>query len=151
VVARDGQANQTLRDVIAAADDEADTGARSASVPLIAFDGGRHVAHVLPLAGARRRAGIAYASVAAVLVRRAVLESPSPPDVISNAYNLTPTELRVLMAIVEVGGVPEVAGALGIAETTVKTHLSRVFQKTGAVRQADLVKLVAGFASPVGR
>jgi hypothetical protein len=47
------------------------------------------------------------------------------------------------------GAVPEVAAALGVADTTIKTHLSRVFEKTGATRQADLVKLVAGFSSPV--
>jgi hypothetical protein len=29
------------------------------------------------------------------------------------------------------GGVPEVAEALGIAETTVKTYLGRTYQKTG--------------------
>ena len=29
-----------------------------------------------------------------------------------------------------------------------KTHLGRIYEKTGAVRQADLVKLVAGFAIP---
>jgi DNA-binding CsgD family transcriptional regulator len=48
-----------------------------------------------------------------------------------------------------VGGVPETAEALGIAETTVKTHLSRLFAKTGASRQADLVKIVAGFSNPL--
>jgi DNA-binding NarL/FixJ family response regulator len=57
--------------------------------------------------------------------------------------------LRVLLAIVDVGGVPESAVALGIAESTVKTHLGRLFVKTGARRQADLVKIVAGFASPL--
>jgi len=57
--------------------------------------------------------------------------------------------LRVLLAIVEIGGVPEVAEALGVAETTVKTHLGRLYQKTGAGRQADLVKLVAGFSNPL--
>jgi DNA-binding CsgD family transcriptional regulator len=31
----------------------------------------------------------------------------------------------------------------------VKTHLHRVFAKTGASRQADLVKLAAGFSSPL--
>jgi DNA-binding CsgD family transcriptional regulator len=31
----------------------------------------------------------------------------------------------------------------------VKTHLSRLFEKTEAARQADLVKLVAGFATPL--
>jgi DNA-binding NarL/FixJ family response regulator len=39
-------------------------------------------------------------------------------------------EVTVLFAIVDVGGVPEVARALGIAPTTVKTHLLRVFAKT---------------------
>ena len=53
------------------------------------------------------------------------------------------------MAIVEVGGVPETAEALGVAETTVKTHLYRLFDKTGVSRQADLVKLVAGFSNPL--
>ena len=62
---------------------------------------------------------------------------------------MTPTELRVLLAIVGVGGVPEVATALGVAVTTVKTHLGRLFEKTGATRQADLVKLVAGYATPL--
>lgn len=56
-------------------------------------------------------------------------------------------ELRVLFAIVEVGGVPQVAEVLGIAASTVKTHLGRVYEKTGAARQVDLVKLVAGFSS----
>jgi DNA-binding CsgD family transcriptional regulator len=64
-------------------------------------------------------------------------------------YKLTPAELRVLLAIVDVGGVPEVAAALGVAVTTVKTHLNRLFEKTGVGRQADLVKLVAGFSTPL--
>jgi DNA-binding CsgD family transcriptional regulator len=81
-------------------------------------------------------------------VRKAALEGPSPPEAIAKAYRLTPSELRVLLAVVEIGGAPEVATALGVAETTVKFHLRRLFEKTGAKRQADLVKLVAGFASP---
>ncbi len=74
---------------------------------------------------------------------------PRLPEIIASTYRLTPTELRVLLAIVEIGGVPEVAEALGIGETTVKTHLGRVYGKTGAGRQADLVKLVAGYSSPL--
>jgi len=31
----------------------------------------------------------------------------------------------------------------------VKTHLQRLFAKTGATRQADLVKLAAGCANPL--
>ena len=54
------------------------------------------------------------------------------------------------MMIVNVGGVPEVAPVLGVSETTVKTHLQHIFDKTGARRQADLVKLVAGYMGPLG-
>ena len=83
---------------------------------MTARDGERHVAHVLPLtSGARRRAGATYAAVAAVFVHKAALEAPAPQEVIAKLYKLTPTELRVLLAIVEVGGVPEVAEALGVS------------------------------------
>ena len=117
---------------------------------LAARDGTRHVAHVLPLtSGARRRVGTTLAASAALFVHKAALDTPSPPEVIAKAYQLTPTELRVLLAIVEVGGVPEVAEALGVAGETVKTHLARLYRKTGARRQAELVKLVAGFTNPL--
>ena len=55
------------------------------------------------------------------------------------------------MAIVNIGGVPETAETLGVAESTVKTHLHRIFGKTGTSRQAELVKLVAGFAGPLSQ
>jgi DNA-binding CsgD family transcriptional regulator len=42
-----------------------------------------------------------------------------------------------------------VAEALGIGEATVKTHLQHLFAKTDTSRQAELVKLVAGFANPL--
>jgi DNA-binding CsgD family transcriptional regulator len=73
---------------------------------------------------------------------------PSTPEIIADIYRLTRTELRVLLAIVSVGGVPRVAQALGIAESTVKTHLGNLFEKTGATCQADLVRLVARFSYP---
>jgi hypothetical protein len=32
----------------------------------------------------------------------------SPPQAIAEAYKLTPTELRVLLAVVEAGGIPNI-------------------------------------------
>lgn len=132
---------------------DAAVGTKGIAVPLSARDGDHYVAHVLPLtSGARRRAGTNYAAVAALFVHKAALDAPSPAEAIAKLYHLTPSELRVLLAIVHVGGVPEAAEALGVGEATVKTHLHRLFGKTGATRQADLVKLVAGFSNPlVGR
>jgi len=151
IVAREAKVDQTLRELFAAAGaGDAAIGTRGIALPLVARDGSHYVAHVLPLtSGARRLAGIAYSATAALFICRVAAEVRSPPEVIARAYNLTPTELRVLLAIVDVGGVPESAVALGIAESTVKTHLGRLFVKTRARRQADLVKIVTGFASPL--
>lgn len=121
-----------------------------ASVLLSAQAGEPFVAHVLPLIeGARRRTGSAYMAVAAVFVQKASFDLPSSREVIARSYKLTPTELRVLFAIVQEGGVPKVSEAMGISVATVRTHLRRLFAKTGTDRQADLVKLVAAYANPL--
>ena len=144
----DRKADALLQQALAAASDGgAGIGVRTAALPLTARDGDHYVAHLLPLtSGARRRAGIAYDATAAVFVRKAALECLPSPDVIADVFNLTPTELRVLLAVVEVGGIPQIATVLGVADSTVKTHVGRLFNKTGTSRQADLVKLVAGYS-----
>jgi DNA-binding CsgD family transcriptional regulator/PAS domain-containing protein len=146
LVARDTKINRTLQDIFANSGDLR----KGIALLLTAQERECYIAHVLPLAAAaRRRAGAHGTAAAAVFVRRATLEIPSSPDVIRRAYQLTPTELRVLLAIVNIGGIPEVATALGVADTTIKTHVGRLFEKTGAGRQADLVKVVAGFSTPL--
>jgi DNA-binding CsgD family transcriptional regulator/PAS domain-containing protein len=144
------QTDQTLADIFATASNgDAAIGLKGIALPLAAGDGEHHVCHVLPLtSGARRRAGTNYAAVAALFVRKAALATPSIPEAIAKAYKLTPTELRVLLAIVEIGGVPEVADALGVSTETVKTHLGRVYTKTGARRQVDLAKITLAFVQP---
>jgi DNA-binding CsgD family transcriptional regulator/PAS domain-containing protein len=151
LVASDAPINEALREILGAAEaGDVVVGIKGIALPMSAHDGERYVAHVLPLtSGARRRAGLAYNAVAALFVRKAAVGAFSPPAVIGELYKLTPTELRVLLAIVDIGGAPEVAAALGVAVTTIKTHLSRLFEKTGVGRQADLVKLVAGFSTPL--
>jgi DNA-binding CsgD family transcriptional regulator len=151
LVASDPQIDRTLRDVFATAGQgDAALGIRGIAVPLTGREGDRYVAHALPLmSGARRRAGIVYTATAALFVRKASLAVASVPGAIGSAFKLTPTELRVLLAVVEVGGIPEVAMAFGVADSTVRTHVSRLFEKTGAARQADLVKLVAGYTTPL--
>jgi DNA-binding CsgD family transcriptional regulator len=151
LAAIDAQADRALCDLVASAENgDAALGARGVSLPLSSRGGERFVAHVLALtAGARRKAGIAHSAAVAVFIRKTELDLPHPLEVISNAYRLTPSEMRVLMLIVQIGGVPEIAPVLGVSETTVKTHLQHVYEKTGTQRQADLVKLVAGYMSPL--
>jgi DNA-binding CsgD family transcriptional regulator len=147
----DATAARALKEIVAAASkgDHA-AGIKGIAVPFTGRDGEPYAAHVLPLTtGMRRRVQAHYSAVAAVFIRKAEIETPSPPEVIAKHYQLTPTELRVLLAIVEIGGVRETSDALGVSESTVKTHLHRLFSKTGTSRQADLVKLVASFSSPL--
>jgi len=151
LVAGDARTDRTLQEVFAAAGrgDKA-LGAKGIAVPLTGEDGARYVAHALPLgSGARQRAGTAHTAAAALFIHRAMPAIPARPEVIGEAFKLTPAELRVLLAIVELGSVSEVAAAFGLGDATIRTHVSHVFEKTGAKRQADLVKLVTGYATPL--
>lgn len=152
LVVADVAANHTLHDIFMNAEGgDVAVGTTGIAVPLSSRAGEHYVAHVLPLTcGARRKAGRDYSAVAAVFVRKAALDPPRPLETIAGTFKLTPAEMRVLMLIVEIGGVREVASVLGLSEATVKTHLQHVFDKTTTKRQADLVKLIAGYMSPLG-
>jgi DNA-binding CsgD family transcriptional regulator len=126
----------------------------SIALPLGRCDGERYVAHVVALASGvmQRVIGTANKAVAALFVRKASLQAHCSVELIAKVYKLTRSETRVLLAIIEVGGVPETADALGIGESTARTHLYRIFSKTGVSRQADLVRLAAEFSDPlIGR
>jgi DNA-binding CsgD family transcriptional regulator len=147
LVARNGQANHDLREIVA--NGGVGMAAGSGEFSLAAHDEGRYVAHLLPLTSVVRNGTKAPSkAVAAVFVHKAELDGQSYGENVARAFGLTPAELRVLLAVVDVGGVPETSQTLGVAETTVRTHLYRVFAKTGASRQADLVKLAVGFSNP---
>jgi DNA-binding CsgD family transcriptional regulator len=131
---------------------DANFAAHGVAVPLAGINGQNHVAYILPLTSrARQRTGVGYAAAVAMFVCKAQVESPPVPEVIAKLYRLTPSELRVLLALFDAGGVSEIAEVLGISEATTRTHLHRLFTKTGTKRQADLVKLVAGFAGPLAK
>jgi DNA-binding CsgD family transcriptional regulator/PAS domain-containing protein len=150
LAANDVGAEQALHEVFLAAGSDVAVGVKGIGVPLTAREGERYVAHVLPLtSGARRKAGASYAATAALFVHKAALEAPSPPEVIAKTYKLTPSELRVLLGIVQLGSVPETAATLGLGKATVRTHLLRLYAKTGTGHQTELVKLVAGFTNPL--
>jgi DNA-binding CsgD family transcriptional regulator len=71
-------------------------------------------------------------------------------DMMATAYRLTTTEARVLASLLAGSTLAETAAALGIASTTARTHLDKIFSKTGVTRQADLIRLGARFAAPTG-
>lgn len=123
-------------------------------LPVVLTDqtGTRYIAHTVPLTSAALTfASETYRAATAMFVYKASIDAPLAPEIIARTFNLTPSELRVMLAIARMGGVAETAKSLGIAETTVKSHLQRVFTKTNSSRQADLVRLVAEFSHPLIR
>ena len=103
------------------------------------------VAHVLPLARGDVRTRLDPAAVAAVFIN-----SGSDDDgrigAVASTYSLTPAETRVLTRVLSGKNVSEAAQDLGVANSTVRTHLDNIFDKTGVSRQAELVRLVACIA-----
>ena len=150
LVARDAQADEAPRGGSLAGHSDAAPGGNGIAVELTARDGDQFVTHVLPLtSGARRQAGVGYRAVAAVFVQKSGGSSSLPLDELARQYQLTAGELRVLNAMIEVGGVREAASTLKLSPATVRTHLRHVFEKTGVRRQADLVKLIASYPSSI--
>lgn len=72
---------------------------------------------------------------------------PLSAEQLRQLYGFTPAEAQVAIAAVRGRGLPAIAAELDIALTTAKTHLQRVFEKTGTRRQAELVRLILASGS----
>jgi DNA-binding CsgD family transcriptional regulator len=128
-----------------AAVDEAGIGRRGLGVPVRDAEGAPFVIHVLPLRVGALRRGLVARACAALFVSPSAIGAPPPSEALSLLYDLTPAELRVLELIAAGRNGPEICHELGIAESTMRTHLRRVFEKTDTRRQADLVALLASY------
>ena len=120
------------------------------SIALTDGQGARHLGHVLPLnSGERRVSGLAASATCAVFVRKTEVPIVSGIEAMAQMHGLTPGEIRVLQAVVTSGSREEIAASLGLSVSTVKTHLAALFEKTGARRRADLVKIMASHRTPL--
>lgn len=109
------------------------------------------IAHVLPLKSGTLRPGLSLGAAAAVFVTP-VLADPQPPfEALAALYDLTPMEARVMIEIASGKNRAATAVTLGIADSTVKTHLARVFEKTHTAEQSELARLVANLTPPLIR
>lgn len=63
-------------------------------------------------------------------------------ELVATLFGLTPTESRLAVMLAEGESLREIAANLGIAELTARTYSKRIFAKTGASRQSDLVRLI---------
>ncbi|MDR0779835.1 MAG: helix-turn-helix transcriptional regulator [Pseudomonadales bacterium] len=136
--------------VAQALQDESALNRKGFGVPVFSKAGDPHVLHVLPLRAGVVRPGLAAEAVAAIFIGRAHSPKSVPGDVFAALFDLTPAEKRVFEHITAGCSVAEVAAALSIGVSTVKTHLSHLFDKAGVRCQADLMALVTSFDLPLG-
>ncbi|TQN42508.1 LuxR family two component transcriptional regulator [Blastococcus colisei] len=87
------------------------------------------------------------------LAERFAPPQPAPAARLSHVHGLTPRELDVLRAVSLGATNDEIGRQLGIGESTVKTHVSRVLAKLGLVTRVQAVVFAyeIGLVSPRGR
>ncbi|MFJ4293770.1 helix-turn-helix transcriptional regulator [Cupriavidus sp. NPDC089707] len=65
-------------------------------------------------------------------------------------FHLTPTEIELALLMVDGLTLDEAAVRLGVKKNTVRAHLRGIFAKTGATRQAVLVKMLLSSVAGMG-
>jgi DNA-binding CsgD family transcriptional regulator len=128
--------------------DEAAMGGAGIGIPAPRAEGERALIYVLPLIHGDVRGRIAPRASAALFITPAG-EGIDNSAALAALFDLTSAEMRTLERIIAGDTLAEAAEALEVAITTVRTHLARIFDKTGTSRQADLIRLVARFSPPI--
>lgn len=80
--------------------------------------------------------------VAIVLISDPETELRSRIEALRERFGLTPAEATFALEIVKGDGRQATADRLGITVGTARSHLSKIFDKTGVTRQAELVRLL---------
>jgi DNA-binding CsgD family transcriptional regulator len=106
---------------------------------------GRLVLTATPVPAGRREEDGRFA--VALLVSGLSPPSSAIQKLLADVYELTPAEARLAQTIANGVGVKEAARALAISPSTARTHLLRIFQKTGVRRQAELAHVVTELAT----
>jgi len=104
------------------------------------------IAHLIPI---RRSASDIFALAGSMLVITESSPSGGPDaQILQGLFDLSPAEARVARGIAQGLEVNDIAKEHGISRETVRTHLKRIFGKTGTKRQADLGFFLNGFIIP---
>lgn len=111
---------------------------------------GELLLQVAPLAARPPEGMQAEGNLVAVYVIDPACAADPGPEQLRLQFGLTAAEAAVTCEIIKGIGVEECASRIGISITTARTHLHRIFEKTGTRRQAELVRKVLA-ARPVIR
>jgi DNA-binding CsgD family transcriptional regulator len=95
------------------------------------------------------RDGGSLGSPTLLLLREPGAELTTPLSNAAGFYHLTTGETQVLAQVLSGHTLAEAAEILGVARSTVKSHLDVIYRKTNTHRQADLARLVMSLTSPL--
>ena len=153
--ARDPVAAAALRDAVTRATQAGATlelAKTGIAVPITGADGRNVAAWVLPLdSGLRNELAASFSARAAVFLREIGNTAPLPGELFVRRYGITPAERRVLILLTQGMSPRDTADALGCSEPTVRTHMQRLFTKTGTSGQPDLMRLAMSALAPASR
>ena len=93
-----------------------------------------------PLAPYRGAQDRQHRPAVAVFIRDPAASPQTSRDMLHRLFRLTPMETEIALLLVDGLTLDEAAAATGITKNTARAHLRGIFAKTGATRQAVLVK-----------
>lgn len=147
----DRRAQQTLQGLIAAAlstrQQQETTVVRTCRVPRPS--GRRDLGLILRPVPLPAYADAPSAPAIAVFLRDPEQNREASAGDLASLFGLTPAEAALALALAGGLSIADAAGELGISPHTARAQLKSVFAKTGASRQAELVRLILKSAAPL--
>ncbi len=143
LAAHDAEASAALASAVS----QAAFGPAGGEIPVSGCSGAVAVLHVVPLPISH--GAWAGGGRAAVFVARPSRTAAPPGASMRALFGLTAREARVFACVAAGLTVAEAAQELGIGLATVKTHLLRIYQKTGVHRREELMQMAAALTLPL--
>jgi DNA-binding CsgD family transcriptional regulator len=109
-------------------------------VELPCRDGGRAIVEVIALPG--ETSWRLQPPAAIVFLREAPGDGFPSREQIRRQFDFTPAQSALARELLYGDGIPAAVERLGISRSTARTHLLKMFQRTGTNRQAELVRLI---------
>ena len=123
--------------------------ARGGFEALVTVGGTEWLVFAVTLDDAKRSNGAPGDRSTLLVLREPRAESHNPVAIAARVFGLTPAQVQVLAFLAQ-GHTPEaISEIIGISSTTVRSHLSELFRRTGTGRQADLLARALSMASPL--
>ncbi len=88
--------------------------------------------------------GTGTEAMAMIFVHDPDLQIETQESVLVQLYGLTKAEARLAAILAQGRSIDEACAILGVTQNTTRTHLKRIFSKTGTHRQSELVRLIVG-------